>query len=322
MSDRPGRLLDLVHLLAGRRPRKLSELAEELATSQRTIYRDLATLEARRIPLTRDHHGYRLVDSAQLRPLNLTAEERAVLRLALDNPVLRARATLRRSLATLSSKLDAATAALGETPEALALATLDRTGPVDDTVLAGLEGAVGSRRSIEMRYHSLSRPARRLRWRRLDPYRLFHRADAWYVAGHCHRNGELRLFRLDRIAELRPTDDAFEHPADLDTALSALFDHSWAIYRGGGRHHIRLRFDPSLVALLESARHHRGEELQRLVGGALEYRVTLSHLDEIARWIVGFGGKCQVVEPETLREKVEGLARGVLGGERETGDDS
>ena len=83
--SRSDRLLDLVQLLGGRRSRSLKEIVRHFEVSERTAYRDLAALERRRIPLTRDEHGYRLVEGATLRPLRLTGEERALLRLrALD----------------------------------------------------------------------------------------------------------------------------------------------------------------------------------------------------------------------------------------------
>jgi predicted DNA-binding transcriptional regulator YafY len=40
----------------------------------------------------------------------------------------------------------------------------------------------------------------------------------------------------------------------------------------------------------------------------------LSHLDEIARWVVGFGGRIQVVAPEALRGRVREIAEGVVEG--------
>ncbi len=52
--------------------------------------------------------------------------------------------------------------------------------------------------------------------------------------------------------------------------------------------------------------------LRQLDGGDIEYRVRLSHLDEIARWVVGFGGEVRVEEPEALRAKVREIAEGAL----------
>ena len=44
----------------------------------------------------------------------------------------------------------------------------------------------------------------------------------------------------------------------------------------------------------------------------MDYKVELSSLEEIARWVVGFGGKCRVVGPGELAQQIEDLARNVL----------
>jgi predicted DNA-binding transcriptional regulator YafY len=307
---RPDRLLELVTLLGGRRPRTLRELVEHFEISERTAYRDLAALDRGNIPLYRDEKGYRLVEGATLRPLNLTAEERALLRLALDNPALRGRPTLERRLRTLRAKLDAVTRVAEETPQALALAGPERSGPVPDGVAETLERAVTGRRRAEILYSSLSGGSRR--WRGVDPYLVFHRDGAWYVAGRCHVNDEPRTFRLDRVAEARLAVATFAPPPDF--TLESYLASAWSIFRGPELHEVVLRFPPELAPLVEHARHHPGEELHPLDGGEIEYRVRLSHLDEIARWVVGLGGKVRVLAPEALRGRVREIAEGVVRG--------
>jgi predicted DNA-binding transcriptional regulator YafY len=307
--SRPARLIEMVGLLQGRRPRSVREMAERLEVSERTVFRDLADLQAHRVPVYRDEHGYRLLETATLRPLALTTEERAVLRLALGHPALRRQPHLRRRIERLEAKIDAATSAAEETPEALRLAAVDRSGPAARRAMEPLEAAIAGRREVELLYASLSGGTRR--WRGLDPYQVFERDGVWYVAGRCHLHDETRTFRLDRIAEVRPTGLAFAPPRRFD--LDRYLADAWSVVRGAGRHDIVLRFDADLAPLVESARHHHGEEVRRVDDGTLELRVTLSHLDEIARWVVGFGGRCRVVAPAELRERVVGLARGVVG---------
>lgn len=309
--SRSDRLLDLVHLLGGRRARSLEEIVQHFEVSERTAYRDLAALESRHIPLTRDEHGYKLLEGATLRPLRLTGEERALLRLVLSNPALGRHPHLARRLAVLEGKLNAVAAAAEETPEALALATLDRSGDIPREVFAGLERAAAAGTAVEILYASLSGGSRR--WRGLDPYRLFHRADAWYVVGRCHLHDEPRTFRLDRIADLRDLGARFTPPAAFD--LDRYLEHAWNVFRGRHLHEAVVLFDPALAPLLEHARHHPGERLSRRPDGAIEYRVKLSHLDELARWIVGFGGRARVEAPEELRARVVELAAGALAGQ-------
>lgn len=304
--SRSDRLLDLVHLLGGRRSRSLKEIVRHFEISERTVYRDLASLEDRRIPVLRDEHGYRLLEGATLRPLRLTGEERALLRLALSQPALRRQPHLGRRLAVLEGKLDAVSAAAEESPEALALASLDRSGAIPREVFADLEHATGGGTTVEILYTSLSGGTRR--WRGLDPYRLFHRAEAWYVVGRCHLHDEPRTFRVDRIAELRALPARFATPTGFD--LNRYLEHTWSVTRGGRLQEAVLRFEPALAPLLESARHHPGERVTRHPDGSVEYRVEVSHLDELARWVIGFGGRARVVDPEELRARVVELAEG------------
>lgn len=46
--------------------------------------------------------------------------------------------------------------------------------------------------------------------------------------------------------------------------------------------------------------------------------MTLNSLDEIARWVAGFGGGAEVLAPEALRDRVVNLARRLLAAHGET----
>lgn len=308
LMSRPARLIEMVHLLSGRRARTIEELADRFEISERTAYRDLADLAAQHIPIYKDEHGYRLLETATLRPLNLTSEEHALLKIALHNPALRHQPALLRRLEALEAKLDAASARIEETPQALQLATIDRSGPNARRVLEPLRLAIAASQTVEIHYHSLS--GGRRTWRRLDPWQLFERAEAWYVIGRCHNNDDVRIFRLDRISGVRETEEAYELPVGFD--LDDYLEGTWKLIKGTGSHTIHLRFDPSLAPLILNARHHPDEQVEERASGAVDYRVTLSSLDEIARWVVGFGGRCMVVEPPELSAAVTKLAQRTL----------
>src|SRR6185436_17117819 len=114
---------------------------------------------------------------------------------------------------------------------------------------------------------------------------------------------EPRIFRLDRISGVRTaasTTPPFT-PAgtfDLDTYLR----DAWRVFVGRERHEVVLRFAPRLAPLILNAEHHVGEEKRELEDGSVEYRVKLSSLEEIARWVVGFRGGVEVVRPRSLWE--------------------
>lgn len=306
--SRPARLIEMVHLLSGRRARTIEEIADRFEISERTAYRDMADLAAQHIPIYKDEHGYRLLETATLRPLNLTSEEHALLKIALRNPALRHQPVLLRRLEALEAKLDAASSKIEESPLALQLATIDRSGPNAQLVLEPVRVAISSNQTIEIHYHSLS--GGRKTWRRVDPWQLFERAEAWYVIGRCHNNDDVRIFRLDRISGVRAVDETFEVPSSFN--LDGYLEGTWKLIKGDGVHKIHLRFDPSLAPLVLNAQHHPDERVEERSSGAVDYMVTLTSLDEISRWVVGFGGRCMVLEPPELADLVSKLAKRVL----------
>ena len=301
------RIVELVHMLSGRRSRTVAEIADKLEVSERTAFRYIADLEQQRIPVYKDDHGYRLLESATLKPLNLTAEEHALLKVALSNPALRKSPALRQRLTALELKLDAATELIEESPRALQLASINRSGPRAQDVLEPLRDEISKRHVVEIKYDSLT--GGQHTWRHVDPWQVFERNEAWYLVGRCHIHDAPRMFRLDRISGTRGTDETFEMPADF--SLDDFLDRSWKIFTGDGHHKVHLRFDKSLAPLILNAQHHPGEKVTKRKDGSLDYKVELSSLEEIARWVVGFGGKCKVVGPGELTANVMQLAKSV-----------
>ena len=301
--DRPIRLMEMLQLLGGRRSWHPAELAERFGMSERNIYRDLQALSRLYgIPVTNDEHGYRLLEGATLRSLPLTATERATLTLLLRHPALGALSDL---TAGLARKLDVATRQMEETPQALTLAGPERSGRIAEGLLPLLEQAARERTPVSLLYRSLW--SRRQTWRGLDPYAVFHRENTWYLVGHCHLRVEPRTFRLDRIVEAKRLDGAFDRPPfDLDAFLK----QTWSVYRGRTLHDVIIHFDASLAPLIQQGAHHPGERVRKLKNGRLQYRVTISHLDEIARWIVGFAGTARAVGPPALVARGTEIAAG------------
>ena len=303
--SRPLRLVELVQLLAGPRCWTPREVAERFGISERTAFRDLADLSGSwEIPVTRDERGYRLAPGALLRTLSLTPLENATLRLAQGHPALRSHPGVARELELIDAKLVAASRNRGEATPTRMLTGPDRSGDIPADVADTLERAIRDRTPVEMHYRSLS--GGRTAWRGIDPYVLFHRRSAWYLAGRCHVHDERRIFRLDRIAAAKPARGAFPAP-DFD--LDEFLRHAWVVFHGGPAQQVVIHFNASLAPLIESGVHHPGEQVTTRDDGTLEYRCTVGHLGEIARWIVGFAGSARAVEPPALVAEVADMAR-------------
>lgn len=302
---RADRLLAMVRILSGPRRHSLDQLSENLGASPRTIYRDLADLEARGIAIERVDGAYRLLDSAAIRPLQLTARERLVLTLALENPSITRQSAFRSALGQLRAKLST----LDESPSGSPLILLsgpDRTGSVPGEIVGAIERAIDEGHSISMLYASLS--SRKVAWRGVDPWALVHRSETWYLIGRCHLHDEPRTFRLDRIESVLPIGTSFTRPAQF--SASEWYRASWGALAGGDGEECVVVFEADVAPLIEHARFHDSEAKRQLSDGRLEYRVRVAPLDEIARWICGFGGAARAVEPPALVERVRALAAG------------
>lgn len=136
------------------------------------------------------------------RPLRLTHTEG--LRLLTAGRALAARSgtdpdgTLERAVGKLA-------AVLGD-PDAVALQV--RLGAADPEVLAVVADAVRDEERLQLEYYSYGRdtPATRL----VDPLRVVARDGSWYLLAFCHLADGQRLFRVDRIRQVRSTGEHFE----------------------------------------------------------------------------------------------------------------
>jgi len=105
---------------------------------------------------------------------------------------------------TLDRAVEKLAAVLGD-PQADALQV--RLGAADPEVLAVVADAVAASERLELGYYSYSRdtPSTRV----VEPLRVVARDGFWYLLAHCQTAEGQRLFRVDRIREVRATGEHF-----------------------------------------------------------------------------------------------------------------
>jgi predicted DNA-binding transcriptional regulator YafY len=130
---------------------------------------------------------------------------------------------------------------------------------------------------------------------------LIFRGRAYYLIADCHRRKEMRLFRLDRISELIIMPKRFARNPQVSP--ESFFQYSWELQRGQPVE-VELHLSGRAAIVAQSGQHHPTEKLRKLKNGKLEYVATVAGLDEIARWVLGFGGEAVVVTPRELKQLV------------------
>lgn len=140
--------------------------------------------------------------------------------------------------------------------------------------------------------------------RRIEPYFVIFQWTAWYVFGFCLEQSDFRLFKLQRLWNLSLCDERFvprEVPAEKRN-FKAWFEEDK---------------ESKLVALFDPSEKHRLMETYGLhcfeeTAGGLHVEIGFTKRDYILTWLLGFGGKVKVLEPEFIVEDLKNAAENIL----------
>lgn len=207
--SRAARLLDLVQLLRQhRRPVAGQVLAEALGISLRSLYRDIATLQAQGADIVGEAGlGYLLRPGFMLPPLMFAEEELEALVLGArwvaerGDPQLgaAARAALAKIAAVLPPDLREALPATG-----LMVGPIAAPEPEPD--LALLRGAIRRERKLAITYRDgRGAETARVIW----PFGLGYFERVRVLLAWCELRGDLRAFRTDRIGQAAETGERY-----------------------------------------------------------------------------------------------------------------
>lgn len=208
---RAERLFRLVNEMRARGISRADDLADTFEVNVRTIYRDIAHLQASGLPIEGAAGvGYLLRPGFDLPSLTFTYEQVDALAVglsfaeSLDDPGLAAAA--REVRAKLQANMpEPAARKLSDAP----YFSLRRSTGAPH--LAGLlRHAIRTRHYVSMAYVGREgQPSDR----RVRPLAIWNLADGWMFSGWCELRQDFRTFRFDRIAQLTVTDDHFADDA-------------------------------------------------------------------------------------------------------------
>ena len=169
--------------------------------------------------------------------------------------------------------------------------------------------------SVLMCYYSPKR--QQISERIFDPYILdIYRASNPYVWGYCHLREEVRQFRIDRIRKLEPMGKTFERREfDLQEKLKNSFQYEV----GGKTYDVAIAFDKQTAPYITERIWHKTQTIKTHRDGSITLRFTASGLNDVTRWILGYGrGAIAKSPPELvkmLQQETDQMAR-----QNETGE--
>lgn len=141
----------------------------------------------------------------------------------------------------------------------------------------------------------------------LDPYQIYFKRRALYLDA-CHPEaGAYRVFRVNRIAEVRPTGMHFTRHSDYNFAQR--HRHSFSVFVGDTVQRVRVRFSKRIAPFIREACWHHSQQLSEELDGSLLFEVEVNEPREVGWWVLQWGPEAEVLEPESLRQELRETAQ-------------
>jgi predicted DNA-binding transcriptional regulator YafY len=316
---RADRLLSIMLLLQLYQRLTAGELARRLEVSERTIHRDMEALSTAGVPVVAERGsggGWALVDGYRTNLTGLNGEEIQTLFAGLPGRLL-ADLNLDRASDAAHVKLLAALPASSRADAEYARRRIHVDvagwGSAVEALphLHTIQEAVWQGRKLLLAYgrggDDDAPPAERA----VDPLGLVAKGGVWYLVASA--GGEVRSYRVSRVASARLTGEAAVRPEGFD--LAAFWAGSVARFREEmPRFDATFRAHKSVLHLL----HYAGRFSRLLeasepdAGGWADVRMRFQFEEDAAGLALGFGTRVEVVEPAALRDKVLKMAEEVV----------
>ena len=219
------RLFEIIQILrVARRPVTAATIATRLEVTQRSIYRDIAALQAMRVPIDGERGiGYILRPGFDLPPLMFTIEETEAVVLGLALIERTGDKELTDAAKKVSAKIAAALPPpLGQTVSARSLhAWGPVAAPPQNADFTVIRRAIRDEEKLDITYcdeHG------RTTQRHIRPLALIYYLDAAVIVAWCELREAIRNFRLDRTQSCVATGLHFRNEGD---ALRDLWISGW-----------------------------------------------------------------------------------------------
>jgi predicted DNA-binding transcriptional regulator YafY len=183
-------------------------------------------------------------------------------------------------------------------------------------MLNAVNRAIRNALELEIRYMSLAdqRPKRSV----IRPEALVLYDGSIYIAAHrppakaggrrrAAGDEAIRFFKLDRVAEARPTSRTFTRQ---DQAIETLLADSITMYRSAQPpRRYRIRVDADRARWACEKPFHPRQKVRRQADGGVVLEIERAWDEELIPQLLGLGDAAEVLEPADVRDRISEIAR-------------
>lgn len=137
----------------------------------------------------------------------------------------------------------------------------------------------------------------------IEPYLIIFQWTAWYVFGFCLERQDWRLFKLARLWDLKQCSESFtprEIPPEKKEFNSCLADNNKlvALFDKSTKYQLIEEYGPNCYTQTDD--------------GLLRMEIGYTKKDSILSWLLGFGDKVKVLEPDDIKKEIQRIAKNIL----------
>lgn len=314
--NRIDRLNAILIQLQSKRVVKAQEIADRFNISLRTVYRDIRALEESGVPIGAEAGvGYFLQENYHLPPVSFTNEEASALLFG---------EKLVENMSDNKIKSDFCSA-LFKVKAILKPNEKDHLEKLHEKVfvynffsgidsnrqlfLSEIQQSLVNKQILNIKYES--KYADEPLWRKVEPIGLCNYSSRWHLFAWCHLRQEYRDFRLDRILELKATNEFYKGKTHLSIKeyLAKVSDVS-------SNANISVIIPKERKKLIQESRYWYGFLGEENSGDQERIFFSNSDLNGFANWLIQTGCHAKVEFPEELKsillKKVEDLSKTYL----------
>ena len=291
---------------------KIKDLAKILETNERNIpeYKETLTNAGYPISCVRGPAGgYYLEKKVMFPALSLDGNEKKALFEGFDYLLARNDFMRKDDYASAMEKI-AASVMQVETPKNTIVANRFPLAMEQEEIekrYFAISQCISLTRVIDIEYLSLKNEVSK---RSLHPYKLYMYNNAWYVIGYDESQSDIRYFKLNRIQKFEITPRSFFRIPSTFNEKDYIDD--FGMKNNGDWYPIKLRLTGNFAMLVKERIYGKNQTVEVVDSSTTILSVEMQNRDDIVSFVLGFRDKCEVIEPEWLRESIENCIKKLL----------
>ncbi len=174
---------------------------------------------------------------------------------------------------------------------------LDESG---EKAFALLSAAERSSRAVSFTYQD--KEGKRSK-RIVDPYGFIVSSGRVYCVAYDRKRADKRVFAVDNITDPTMLTKTFVKPANFNVEAYAAASISGVLHSDSTTE-VRVRFDARVSKAAIAARVVADRAVSREHDGSVEITYQVSDVDELVRWVLGWGAQAEILAPPSVRSRL------------------